>query len=113
MFTSPLIRCLCRTVYLCGPNVTRIRTRGALNERVLSKKPIIQVLGLRKKSGSDVQGHEVIMDKDVLSSQSVGGGEEGKWGEEIQQSLTDKAQCTPLLNSLCSDKVRVKKGKEI
>lgn len=35
-----------------------------------------------------------------------------KWVEEIQQSLTDKAQCTPSLNTLCSDKVRVKKGKK-
>ena len=41
------------------------------NERVLSKESIIQVLGL-EKSGSDVQEHEVITDKDVLSSQSGG-----------------------------------------
>lgn len=33
-----------------------------------------------------------------------------KWGSEIQQSLTDKAQCTPALNSLCSDKVGAKRG---
>lgn len=63
------------------------------------------------KCGSDVQEHEVIMDKDVLPSQA-GGKKDGKWGEEIQQSLTDKAQCTTSLNSLCSDKVRVKKGKK-
>lgn len=44
---------------------------GALNERVLSKESIIQVLGL-EKSGSDVQAHEVITDKDVLSSRSGG-----------------------------------------
>lgn len=35
-----------------------------------------------------------------------------KRGEEIQQSLTDKAQCAPSLNSLCSDEVRVKKRKK-
>lgn len=63
--------CLCHTVYLCGLNVTCIRTQGALNERALSKESIIPVLGL-KKSGSDVQAHEVIMDKDILSSQSGG-----------------------------------------
>lgn len=38
---------------------------------MLSKRSIIQVLGL-EKYGSDVQEHEVIMDKDVLSSQSGG-----------------------------------------
>lgn len=43
---------------------------------------------------------------------SLVGKKERKWGEEIQQSLTDKAQCSPLLNSLCSDKIRVKKGKK-
>ena len=50
-----------------------------------------------------------------LSVVGVGGGEEkmGKWGEEIQQSLTDKAQCTISINSLCSDKKgRVKKGRK-
>lgn len=52
------------------------------------------------------------MDKDVLSSQSGGEKMKRKWREEIQQSLTDRAQCTPSLNSLCSDKVRVKKGKK-
>ncbi len=40
------------------------------------------------------------------------GEKDGKWGEEIQQSLTDKAQCTPSQDSLCSDKVGVKKEKK-
>lgn len=70
MFRSPL-GWLCLPVHLCGLNVICIRTPGALNERVLSKESIIQVLGL-EKSGSDVQEHEVIMDKDVLSSQPGG-----------------------------------------
>lgn len=51
------------------------------------------------------------MGKDVLTSQS-GGKKDRKWGKEIQQSLNDKAQCTPLPNSLCSDKVIVEKGKK-
>lgn len=76
-----------------------------------SKKSVIQALRI-EKSGSDVREHEVIVDKDVLSSQSAGENMKRKWGAEIQQSLTDRAQCTPLLNSLCSDKVGVKKGKK-
>lgn len=75
------------SVHLCGLNVTRSWIQGELNERALSKKSIIQVLGLEKKCGSDVQEDEVIMDIDVLSSQSSGK-KEGKRGTEIQQSLT-------------------------
>lgn len=37
-------------------------------------------------------------------------GEMGK--EEIQQSLTDKAQCAPSPNPLCSHEVRVEKGEK-
>lgn len=58
----------CMCVSVC---VALIRPRDASNDLVLSKKSIIQVPGL-EKSGSDVQEHEVILDKDVLSSQSGG-----------------------------------------
>lgn len=44
-------------------------TKVSLSHCVLSKKPITGVL---EKSGSDVQEDEVILDKDVLSSQSGG-----------------------------------------
>lgn len=69
--------------YVCGLNGISFRPKGALNERVLSKKSVIQALRI-DKSGSDVQEHEVIMDKDVLSSQS--GGEKIKGNGERKSS---------------------------
>lgn len=79
-------------------------------KELLSKESIIRVLGLERL----VQMYKSMKSSWIkMSILSVWWKKDGKWGKEIQQSLTDKAQCTPSINSLCSDKVRVKKGKEI